>query len=99
MAPYWIGRHIETINKKIFMDHLRIFPKCIQFLKLVENCKIHILKKVNYTIWRYFGLAAILKYQLSKIHTSSQGISKNVFNYLNGLENAKTTSHLDWPPF
>jgi hypothetical protein len=38
MAPYWIGRHFETIKEKNCMDHLRSFPKCIHFLKSGENC-------------------------------------------------------------
>jgi hypothetical protein len=30
---------------KKFIHHLKVFPKYIQLSKLVENCKIHLLKK------------------------------------------------------
>jgi hypothetical protein len=64
------------------------FPKYIQLL--IENCKIHIFKKK--TRWRHFGLAAILKYQLSEITYNISRHFQNVFIYLNRLENAKTIS-------
>jgi hypothetical protein len=71
------------------MHHLKVFSKYIQLSKLVENCKIHKLKK-KYTRWRHSGLITILNYQLSKISYIISRHSRNVFINLNRLKNAKT---------
>jgi hypothetical protein len=56
------------------------------FQLLVVNSYI---KKKN-TLWHHFGLAAILKYQLSEISYIISRHFQNVFIYLNRLENAIT---------
>jgi hypothetical protein len=46
--------------------------------------------KKKYTRWRYFGLAAMFKYQLSEISYIISRHFQNVFIHLNRLKNAKT---------
>jgi hypothetical protein len=91
IPPSWIGRHFKISVKRYFIHHLKVFPKYIRLSKLVENCKFHILNK-KYTRWRHFGLAVILKYQLSKISYIISRHFQNVFIHRNRLKNAKTIS-------
>jgi hypothetical protein len=79
-------RFVGVIIK--FIDHLKVFPKYIQLSKSVANCKSNILRP-KYTGWFHFGLAAILKHQISEISYIISRHFQNVFIYINRLENAK----------
>jgi hypothetical protein len=74
------GHHFETSVYKKIIDHLKVFLKYIQLSKSDVNCKNNTLK-LKYTRWRHFGLATILKYQLSKISYIISRHYQNVFIY------------------